>query len=75
MNFQTTPGHQIFWQENNCLDKIRKRLVHCSVILIARFGQYQNILTEIFQGHYPVISFKRFLLQEKSSKDSLFNQV
>ena len=39
MNFQTTPGHQSFWQENICLDEMRKGLLHCSIILISRFGQ------------------------------------
>ena len=70
MNFQTSPGHQSFGQENICLDEIRKGIVHCSIILICIFSQYQDNLTEIFQGHYLVISFENFLLQENNSKIS-----
>ena len=70
MNFQTSPGLQSFGQENICLDEIRKGIVHCSIILISVFGQYQDNLTEIFQGHYPVTSFENFQLQEDNSKNS-----
>ena len=75
MNFQTSPGHESFGQENICLNEIRKGIVHYSIILISILGQYQDNLTEIFQGHYPVIFFENFLLQENNSKNSNFNPV
>ena len=75
MNFQTSPGHQSFGQENICLDETRKGIVHCSIILISVFGQYQDNLTEIFQGHYPVTSFEIFSYKKIIVKTQNFNPV